>query len=120
MLDALIDNISLRFIFGELVCREIATWELTAINASARKQTGQFGNGNAEKLTGEDMFDALLQVGDLRFKPLDEPFGYLAQKDTALATRVEESGIGVTEQLLRKHVDNLVGQFGRSKHFVVA
>ena len=50
VLDALVNDISLRFVFGKLICRELATWELAAINTSARKQACQFGNGNTKQL----------------------------------------------------------------------
>ena len=66
------------------------------------------------------MLNAFFKVGNLRFKSFDKPFGYLAQEHTALATRIEEGGIGILEQLLREHVYNLVCQFGRSENLVIA
>ena len=50
MLDALVNDISLRFIFGELICRKLAVWELAAIDTATRKQACQFGNGNTKEL----------------------------------------------------------------------
>ena len=43
MLDALINDISLRFVFGELICRKLAARELAAIDTATRKQDCKFG-----------------------------------------------------------------------------
>ena len=48
MLDALVDDISLRFVFGKLIGRKLTAWELAAIDTAARKQACQFGNGNTK------------------------------------------------------------------------
>ena len=66
------------------------------------------------------MLQSLLEVGHLSLQPFDESLGYLAEEDTALAAGVKEGGVGVLKQLLWEHVDNLVGQFGRCEHLVVA
>ena len=50
MLDALVDDISLRFIFGELICRKLAVWELAAIDTATRKQACKFRYGNTKQL----------------------------------------------------------------------
>ena len=66
------------------------------------------------------MLYTLFKVGYLLFKSFDKSFGNLTQKNATLATRVEESGIGVLEQLLWEHINNLVCQFGRSEHLIIA
>jgi hypothetical protein len=66
------------------------------------------------------MLYALLQVGNLLFKSFDKTLGYLTKEHTALATGIEERGVGILEQLLWEHVNNLVCQFGRSEHLIVA
>ena len=55
----------------------------------------------------------------LLFKTFNQSFGNLTQKNSTLATRIEESGIGVLEQLLWKHINNLVSQFRRSKYLII-
>ena len=120
MLDALVDNIALRFFFRKLVCRELTCWIFAAIDAATGKQTGEFRDGNAIELTREDMFQTFFKVGNLWFQSFDKSLSYLSQKHAALATRVEECGVGVLKQLLWKHVDNLVCQFGRCEYLVVA
>ena len=66
------------------------------------------------------MLYTLFKVGYLLFKSFDKSFGNLTQKNSTLATRVEESGVGVLEQLLREHINNLVRQFRRGKHLIIA
>ncbi len=51
-----------------------------AIQAPARQQAGQLGDGNAEHLFGQDMIDAGLQVRDFRLQARDQPLGDLAQE----------------------------------------
>lgn len=65
VLDAVVDDVSLRLIFGKLIGRKLAAGKLTAIDAAARKQTGKFGDGDAKELPGEDVLNALLQIGNL-------------------------------------------------------
>ena len=43
------------------------------------------------------MFYTLFKVGYLLFKSFDKSFGNFTQKNSTLATRVEESGVGVLE-----------------------
>ena len=50
VLDALIDNISLRLILGELICRPWTTRELAAIDTAAREQAGELRDGDAKEL----------------------------------------------------------------------
>jgi hypothetical protein len=66
------------------------------------------------------MLNAFFKVGNLLLKSLNQPLGYFTQKNSTLATRIEESGIGVLEQLLWEHINNLVCQFGRSEHLIIA
>ena len=66
------------------------------------------------------MLNALFKVGDLLLKSFNKAFGYLTQKNATFATRVDESGIGVLEQLLWEHINNLVCQFRRSEHLIIA
>ena len=73
---------------------------LSAIECAAAHLGGEIGAGNAEDLFGHNMVDALLQVGNLLFQPCQQPFGNLAQKDTALAARVKEARLAGAEQLL--------------------
>jgi hypothetical protein len=120
VLDALVDDVALQFVFWKLVCRELACRIFAAIYATTRKQTGEFRDSNTIELTGEDMFQTFFKVGNLWFQPFDESLGYLAQEHTALATGIEERGVGILEQLLWEHVNNLVCQFGRSEHLIVA
>ena len=67
-----------------------------------------------------DMVDTLLAVGNRSSQTTIEPLDYLTQKDSRLAERVEECSRGTAEQLLRQHVQHLVGQCRRSEHLVVA
>jgi hypothetical protein len=73
---------------------------LGAIERAAAHLGGEVGASNAENLLYHNVVDALLQVGYLLFETRQQPFGNLAQKDTALATRVEKSRLAGTEQLL--------------------
>jgi hypothetical protein len=120
VLYALEDDIALRLVLGKLIGRKLTTWELAAIHTSASQQAGKFSDGNAIELFGEDMLYAFLQVGNLLFKSFDKSLCNLAQEHTALATGIEELGVGILKQLLWEHVNNLVCQFGRSEHLIVA
>ena len=66
------------------------------------------------------MLNAFFKVGYLLFKTFNQSFGYLTQKNSTLATRIEESGVWVLEQLLWEHINNLVSQFGRGEHLIIA
>ena len=48
VLYSLVDDISLRFVFGELIGRKLTAWELAAIDTAARKQACKFGNSNTK------------------------------------------------------------------------
>ena len=39
MLDTLVDDIALWFVFGELISGKLAAWKFAAIDTAARKQT---------------------------------------------------------------------------------
>ena len=49
------------------------------------------------------MIDALLQIGYLFRKPLNETFGDLAEEHAGFAHGVKERRVRVREQLLRQH-----------------
>ena len=66
------------------------------------------------------MFDTFLKVRNLTFKTFNQPLGNLTKENSAFATWVEKSSIGILKQFLRKQVNDFISQFGRGKHFVVA
>ena len=51
---------------------------LGAINAAARQQAGQFGDGNAEQLLVKNMVDTLLTIRDYILQANQQPLGDLA------------------------------------------
>ena len=71
-----------------------------AIERATTHLGSEVGAGDAEDLFGHNMVDALLQVGYLLFQPCQQPFGNLAQEDTAFAARVKKARLAGTEQLL--------------------
>ena len=71
-----------------------------AIKRAAAHLGSEVGAGNAEDLLGHNMVNALLQVGNLLFQPCQQPFGNLAQEDTAFAARVKKARLAGTEQFL--------------------
>ena len=93
---------------------------LGAIERAAAHLGGEVGAGNAEDLLGHNMVDALLQVWKLLFQPRQQPFGNLAQKNTAFATRVKKARFAGTEQLLWQQVEHSVGQLGRGEDLIAA
>lgn len=80
----------------------LAVGQFGAVERAAAHLGGKVGAGNAEDLLGHDIVDALLQVGDLLFETRQQPFGNLAQEDSALAAGIKESRSGTAEQLLRQ------------------
>ena len=66
-----------------------------AIDTAAVKQTGQLRDGNAEELLVEDVIHPLLQIGDLIFKPHQQPLGNFTQKYAGFAGRVKKRGIRI-------------------------
>ena len=93
---------------------------LGAIERAATHLGGEVGAGNAEDLLGHNMVDALLQVWKLLFQPCQQPFGNLAQEDTALAARVKKARLAGTEQLLWQQVEHSVSQLGRGEDLIAA
>ncbi len=79
---------------------------------------GEVGAGNAENLFGHNMVDALLQVGNLLFQSCQQPFGNLAQEDSAFAAWVKKARLAGAEQLLWQQVEHSVSQLGRGEDLV--
>ena len=50
----------------------LAVGALRAVDAPAGQQAGELGDADAEDLLGQDVIDALLEVGDLVLEPLGE------------------------------------------------
>ena len=82
---------------------------LGAVERAAAHFGGEVGTSNAKNLFCHNVVNALLQVGYLLFKTRQQSFSNLAQKDTALATRVEKSRFAGTKQLWRQQVEHSVG-----------
>ena len=80
----------------------LAVGQFGTVERAAAHLGGEVGAGDAENLLGHDVVDALLQVGDLLFETRQQPFGNLAQEDSALAAGIKESRSGTAEQLLRQ------------------
>lgn len=97
----------------------LAVWILRTIERSPREEARQLRDGDAEELLVEDVVKPLLQVGDLRLKPHDEPPRDLAQEDAALARRVEERRRRIAEEFLRQQVEHPVRDLRRREHLVV-
>ena len=97
-----------------------AIGRLAAIEGSATQQSGEFCQGHAIHLMVHDVVNALLTVRDQVSQSSIKPFHNLTQKDTRLAEGIEELRIGTAKQLLRKHIQHLVGQHRRRKHLIVA
>lgn len=98
---------------------KVAVRIFAAIHSSARKQTCELSDGDAEKLFMEDMFQPLIEVGEARFQPFNEPLRDLPEENARLAGRVQECGVRVAEQLLRQHVQHPVYNFGRRENLIV-
>ena len=78
----------------------LAVGKFGAIERPAAHLGGEVGTGNAEDLSGHNVVDPLLQVGNLRFQPSQQPLGDLAQEDATLRTGVEKACFRTAEQLL--------------------
>lgn len=98
---------------------EGAVGEFRAIDASPRQQAGDFRDGDAEELLMEDMVPPSLQVRDDGFQSDQESLCDFAQKDPAFAGGVQEGGVRVLEELLRKQVQHCVRHIGGRKDLVV-
>jgi hypothetical protein len=108
------------FLIVELRDAVLAAGILRAVEASATHHGGQPSNGNTIELMVHNMVYALLYIRYLVGQPCYQPLGNLTQEDPALRAGIEKPRVGTLEQLLRQHVEHLVGQLWRSKHFVVA
>ena len=60
----------------------LAVGPLGAVDAAAGDQAGELGDADAEDLLGQDVVDALFEVGDLVLQSFDEARRDLAQEDT--------------------------------------
>lgn len=98
----------------------LAVGEFGTVERPAAHLSGEVGTGDTEDLSGHNMVDTLLQVGDLSFQPSQQPLGNLAQEDTALRTRVEKASLRTAEQLLRQQVQHPVGQLRRGEDLIAA
>ena len=98
----------------------LAAGTLRAVETTAAHHGGQTSDGDTIKLVMHNVVDALLKVWDGFYQALYQPFGNLSQKDTALRAGVKELGVRTPKQLLRQHVQHLVGQLRWGEHFVVA
>ena len=98
----------------------LAVGELGAVERAAAHFGGEVGAGDAEDLTGHDVVDTLLQVGNFRLESSQQPLGNLAQEYAAFRAGVEEARRRTAEQLGRKQVEHTVGQLGRGEYLVAA
>ena len=98
----------------------LAAGILRAVEASAAHHGGQTSDGDAIKLVMHNVVDALLQVWNRVGQSLNQSLGNLSQKDTTLCAGVKELGVRTPKQLLRQHIQHLVGQLRWREHFVVA
>ncbi|MPN61342.1 hypothetical protein SDC9_209078 [bioreactor metagenome] len=65
------------------------------------------------------MIDALLQIWYLRLQSRYQTLGYFTQEHSRFAGRVKKSGVGITEQFLRQHIEHLVHDIRRREHLIV-
>ena len=76
-----------------------------AIDAPAREQAGQFGDGNTVKLVMKDVVNTLLQVGKDRLQSGQQPLGDLPQEHAAFAGRVYKNAVFDTNRKsLLRHI----------------
>lgn len=99
-----------------------------AVEASARKQTGQVRDTDTEDLLGEDVIHSLIEVADLLLQSLDQAAGDLAQEHARLGEWVEESHIRVRPEVFSivrlcpcrgQVVEHAVGELRRGEDLVV-
>ena len=67
----------------------------------------------------EDVVHPLLQVRKLRLQPNKQALGDFTQEYTTLAGRVKEGRIRILKQLLREHIQHLIGNIRGRKDLVV-
>ena len=98
-----------------------------AVDTPACQQAGDRGDGNAVDLSGQDVVDALAQIGDVLGKASGQATGDFAQKDARFGARIEEGDGGVCPDIgavvafcpgHRQHVEHAVGQLGRGKDLI--
>lgn len=92
VLEADISGRGVKLSYGIVAVRSLGT-----IKAPAGKMRGQLRDGNAEELMLENMVDTFLQIRIDGFQSLQETLGDLTQEDAALAGRIEERCIRITE-----------------------
>ena len=93
---------------------------LTAIKRATTQQRSEFRQSNAIHLMVHDMVDTLLPIRDLFSQTSIQPFDNLTKENSRLTEGIDERGSRVAEQLLRQHIQHLIGQCGWGKHLVVA
>lgn len=98
----------------------LAVGKLGAVERAATHLGGEVGAGDAEDLSGHNVVNALLQVGNLRFQPSQQPLGNLAQEDATFRTRIEKASLRTAEQLLRQQIQHPVGQLRRGEYLIAA
>lgn len=118
VLDVTIADVAILIV--ELRNAILAAGTLRAVETTAAHHGGQSGDGDTIKLMVHNVVDALLQVWDGFCQTFYQPFCNLSQKDAALRAGVKELGVRTQKQLLRQHVQHLVGQLRWGEHFVVA
>ena len=98
-----------------------------AVDASTCHVGREPGDADAEDLIGQNVVDALFEVGDLVFQTMCEAARDLTQEDTRLGYRIQERHTGIGPEVrsvvihcpcLGEGVEHSVGQLGRSKDFI--
>jgi hypothetical protein len=97
VLDAFIKNVPICIL--EFADGVLSVSLFRAIKRSAGHERRKLGNANAVKLVLEDVIDPRLKIGDLPFQPFQKTLGYLAKKNTTLATGVEKLRILVRPEI---------------------
>ena len=98
--------------------REWSVRIFAAVNAPARKKARKFCRSDSIKLFLADVIDSLLKIGNLVLKAFDKPFGYLSEKNTALAARVKKLSVRIFKEFLREQSGHLVRYFRWCEDFV--
>lgn len=99
-----------------------------AVEAPSRQQAGQRSNTDAEHLSGEDMIDPRLQVGDFIRQPDNQPCRDFAQEYTRLGKRIKEADRTIGPDVraavagspcILQRIQHPVGKLRRRKHLIV-
>ena len=98
----------------------LAAGTLRTVETTAAHHGGQTSDGDTIKLVMHNVVDALLKVWNRVCQAFYQSLGNLSQKDAALRAGIKKPRVGTLEQLLRQHVEHLVGQLRRCEHLVVA